>query len=137
MISVHQQFDGGNITLICQQSPTDIQLSIRHDSQSEFFQWFYFRVSGGRDTDLCLKIMNAGQAAFTEGWDGYQAMASYDQEHWFRVPTTYIDGQLHITHRPEYDAVYYAYFTPYPLTRHNELVAWAQTQPDLPIKRCR
>ncbi|MGB1008551.1 MAG: M14 family metallopeptidase [Thiolinea sp.] len=128
MITVQQNFDAGNIEVMSLESASDIRLKIRPDSHSDFFQWFYFRVSGGCDTELGINIINAGEAAFTDGWEGYQALASYDQQYWFRVPTEYADGQLQIRHQPEYDAVYYAYFTPYPQTRHAELIAWAQTQ---------
>ncbi len=132
MITISQQFDAGNIEVVNLDYADDIQLKIRADSHSDFFQWFYFRVCGVRTTAINMKIVNAHAAAFTDGWEGYQAMASYDQQHWFRVPTTYQDGQLQITHQPEYDSVYYSYFTPYSLIRHAELTGWAQRQ-----SRCR
>ena len=110
MITLQQQFDAGNIEVISLENghdnAADIQLRIRPDSNSDFFQWFYFRVSGGRDTALSMRIVNAHAAAFTDGWEGYQALASYDQQHWFRVPTTYSDGELKVEHRPECAAVY-------------------------------
>ena len=92
MISINQAFDAGNIEVINAAEPTAIQLRIRADTHAEFFQWFYFRVNGVRATPLSMTIENAGQAAFVGGWEGYQAMASYDQQEWFRVPTAYKDG---------------------------------------------
>ncbi len=129
MINVNQTFDAGNIEVISLENTQDIQLSIRADSGSDFFQWFFFRVSGALDQPLKMHIANAADAAFPEGWEGYQAMASYDQDDWFRVPTSYVDGQLLIEHTPEADAVYYAYFTPYGLERHRDRVAMVQSDP--------
>jgi hypothetical protein len=33
---------------------------------------------------LTLHINNAGKCSFPVAWQGYQACASYDLEHWFR-----------------------------------------------------
>ena len=126
MIRINQAFDAGNIEVVDIADASAIQLKIRADSNAVFFQWFYFRVSGVRDTPIKMAIINADQAAYTGGWDGYEAMASYDQQEWFRVPTEYVDGQLVISHEPECDSVYYAYFTPYSLARHQQLVGQMQ-----------
>ena len=77
-ISINACFDGGNIQCLQCDSPHNIRLKILPDAGHEFFQWFYFRVSHVRDRALCLKIVNAAQAAFTDGWEGYEALASYD-----------------------------------------------------------
>jgi murein tripeptide amidase MpaA len=69
-----------------------------------------------------MRILNAGQASYPDGWVGYQAVASYDRQSWFRVPTTYENGVLEISHQPERDSVYYAYFEPYPFERHLDLI---------------
>jgi len=129
MLTITQTFDAGNIQVLDASDPAAIQLSIRPDQHSEFFQWFYYRVSNVKDTALQMQIVNAHQAAFAEGWDGYQVVASYDQEHWFRVATSYDAGQLTIQHTPQMDSVFYAYFTPYPLARHRQLIAQLQTEP--------
>ena len=127
MISINAAFDGGNIEVSKAEEAGDIQLAIRKDSGSEFFQWFSFRLTGARGQDCVLKIMNAGQASYTKGWEGYQAVASADRVTWCRVPTTYENGVLTIRHAPETDAVHYAYFAPYSLERHADLVARCQT----------
>lgn len=44
-----------------------------------------------------LQMININQT-FAEGWEGYQALASYDQDEWFRVPTRYDNGELLIEH---------------------------------------
>ncbi|PID45007.1 MAG: hypothetical protein CSB47_10195 [Proteobacteria bacterium] len=127
---ITQTFDAGNIEVINADSTDNIQLSISPDSHSEFYQWFYYRVSNVRDVPLTMVIQNAAGAAYEGGWEGYQALASYDQEDWFRVDTEYHNGQLHIRHTPQSDAVYYAYFTPYSLARHQQLIAQLQCAPD-------
>ena len=126
MISINQTFDSGNIEVLDASDASAIQLQIRTDTHAEFFQWFHFRVSGAHDTALSMTINNASKAAFTGGWEGYEALASYDQQEWFRVPTDYKNGQLVITHEPECDSTYYAYFAPYSLQRHQELVSKMQ-----------
>lgn len=131
-IAINQNFDAGNIEVVSLTDPQAIQLTIRSDHNADFFQWFYFRVTGARGVPLNMSLLNASDAAFKGGWDGYQAVASYDQQDWFRVPTRYDNGQLIIDYTPQYDAVYFAYFTPYTLERHRRLVASTQTD-----ERCR
>lgn len=118
-------FDGGNIIVQSADDPADIRLEIRRDNNSDFYQWFYFRLTGAKGQDCTLRIMNAGGAAYAKGWAGYNTAASYDRVTWFRVPASY-DGQvLTIRHKPEQDSVYYAYFAPYSMERHADLVARA------------
>ena len=73
-----------------------------------------------------MRITNARRASYPEGWKDYRACASYDRDAWFRVPTRYEAGELIIEHAPEADAVWYSYFAPYSLERHQDLVAEAQ-----------
>ena len=116
-MQINSNFDGGNIRLIRCEEPQDIQLEIETDRHSDFYQWFYFRLTGARDTPCTLKLINAGGAAYTKGWEDYQAVASYDRHYWFRVPTRYADGVLSIEHQPDFDSVFYAYFAPYSIGR--------------------
>jgi murein tripeptide amidase MpaA len=102
---------------------------IRHDPPTQtpkgiarFAQWFHFRVVGPRGVTHTIRIIDADKASYTDGWKGYQAVASYDREHWFRVPTTFDGKQLVIAHTPESDAVWYAYFAPYGWDRHQALI---------------
>ena len=122
-------FDAGNIEIINLGDKKDIQLAIRPDVGDEFFQWFNFRLSGEVGEEYVLNIMNAGEASYLEGWDDYQAVASYDREHWFRRPTTYKDGKLTIVAELECDTIQIAYFAPYSYERHQDLLAAVQTHP--------
>ena len=126
-LHITDQFDSGNIIVRDASEFGDIQLEIRKDKDSDFYQWFHYRVTGGRDQNLVMKIGNAGGAAYLEGWPGYRACASYDRETWFRVDTDFADGVLTISHAPEHDTVWYAYFAPYSMEQHQDLIAWAQT----------
>ncbi len=124
-ITINSQFDGGNIICHKSESAADIQLSIKKDHQSDFYQWFYFRVTGPAGSKLCLVIENAGDAAYPKGWENYQAVVSHDLEHWRRVPTRY-DGKTLSTHAETgAGSVYVAYFAPYPTGRHRKLIAQA------------
>jgi murein tripeptide amidase MpaA len=124
---ISSQFDGGNIECLDSRDPANILLTIRADNQSDFYQWFYFRAADVKDIDCRYLITNAVGAAYTRGWEGYQAVASYDREFWFRVETTYDGENLVIEHNSSEDQVYFAYFAPYSMERHADLLAFAQT----------
>ena len=124
---ISSQFDGGNIECIDASDPGNVQLRIYNDNQSEFFQWFYFRAANVKDQECRYVITNAADAAYVRGWQGYSAVASYDREFWFRVDTSYTDGNLVIEHNSSEDQVYFAYFAPYSMERHADLISFAQT----------
>ncbi|ADZ91342.1 M14 family metallopeptidase [Marinomonas mediterranea] len=129
-IKISSFFDGGNITVIDAAEPDNIRVSIPKDTESDFYQWFYFRLQGGMGEQCSIYFENAKGAAYPDGWENYQAVASYDREHWFRVPTNYHDGVLNIEHQPEQDSVYYAYFAPYSYERHLDMLSWASSHED-------
>ena len=131
-MNISSRFDGGNIECIDCSDPTAVLLEIRKDNESDFYQWFYFRAAGVRDLECGYRIRNAAGAAYIKGWENYQAVASYDREFWFRVATRFDGENLVIEHTSEADQVYYAYFAPYSMERHADLIAFAQTS-----ERCR
>jgi len=122
-------FDAGNIDVINLEDKKDIQLAIRPDVGGEFFQWFNFRIEGEVGEQYVLNIMNAGEAAYLKGWDNYQAVASYDRQHWFRLPTFYKDGKLTIVADMDCESIQIAYFAPYSYERHQDLLAAVQMHP--------
>ena len=126
---ISSNFDSGNIAVLEATDPQNIRLDIKKDNQSDFYQWFHFRVSNVRDTALHMRIENAAGAAYAGGWNGYQACFSYDRENWMRTETDYKDGVLHIHHTPEADTVYFAYFAPYSMEYHHDLIAQVATSP--------
>ena len=61
---VSSQFDGGNIECLDVSDHSNILLKIRVDNQSDFYQWFYFRVANVKDLDCRYLITNAAGAAY-------------------------------------------------------------------------
>lgn len=128
-ISISSQFDAGAIEVLSCEQADDIRLRVRADNQSDFAQWFYFRLTGARGERCVMTFENASACAFPEGWRDYQAAASYDRVNWFRVPTSYDGKTLTIDHTPDFDSVYYAYFEPYSEERHSEFLGALQQLP--------
>jgi murein tripeptide amidase MpaA len=125
-IKISCQFDAGAIDVVSAKSADAIDLNIRKDSHADITQWFYFRLQGAQGEPCKIRLLNAGKSAYPKGWEGYQAMASYDRVNWFRVPTSFDGSVLTIEHTPGMDSVYYAYFEPYSWERHLELLDRAQ-----------
>lgn len=123
-------FDSGNIQVISSDNADNIRLAIKKDHQSDFYQWFHFKLFAEAGEEHVMTIENAADSAYPDGWKEYQALASYDRETWFRVPTEYNGKELTIRHTPEQESVYYAYFIPYSYERHQDLVQSAQQSID-------
>jgi len=121
-LSISSRFDGGNIKVVSQKGAR-FDLEIVKDNQSDFYQWFYFRLTGGKGKKVDLRIVNAAGAAYPLGWPGYRACTSYDRETWLRIDTSYEDGALRFQLTPAADSIWFAYFAPYTLERHHDLVA--------------
>jgi murein tripeptide amidase MpaA len=111
-MQIESNFECGNIIVesINDQGAT---LAIRPDSNANYFQWFFFRVEAEANTPQTFVIANAGQSSYPKAWNGYQALASYDGQDWFRVPTTFDGASLIIEHTPAADQTAYAFFVPY------------------------
>lgn len=125
-LSISSTFDSGNIIVKDASDPANVRLAIANDHQSDFYQWFHFRVTGEKGQKLRLIIENAGGAAYPKGWENYKAVVSQDTMEWRRVTTAY-DGQ-HLTIETELPetSIYVAYFAPYSSERHQMLIAGAQ-----------
>ena len=121
-LSVSSAFDGGNIRLVAIQGDR-IDLEIVKDHLSDFYQWFYFRLTGGGGRTLSLNLLNCAGAAYPDGWTDYRACVSADREEWTRIDTVYADGILSMSLTPTSDSVWIAYFAPYTMERHHDLVA--------------
>jgi murein tripeptide amidase MpaA len=121
-IKISHHFDAGAIEVVRADDPHTIDLHLRKDSHADFAQWFHFRLQGARDQACTMRVLNAGLATYPGGWEGYQAVASYDRANWFRVPTAYDGKVLTISHTPQRDSIYYAYFEPYSWERHLQLL---------------
>ncbi|MFK8330503.1 M14-type cytosolic carboxypeptidase [Pseudomonas sp. BJa5] len=127
-------FDSGNILISDASDPSRTRLAIRPDTRSDHFQWFHFKVSGltkGHDHHFILE--NAGQSSYNQAWKGYQAVASYDQQHWFRVPTEFDGKALSFSLKAAQPQVWFAYFEPYSRARHNQLIERARNLPGVDL----
>jgi murein tripeptide amidase MpaA len=134
VMQISSNFDSGNIRVIDASQANNIQLEIVKDNQSDFYQWFHFKLHNTERCEHTLHLMNASTSAYLEGWTDYQAVASYDREHWFRVPTEFDGEKLSITLTPEFDSVYFAYFAPYSYERHQDLLHQAQLDIDCQLE---
>jgi len=121
-ITVTAAFDSGNI-VVKSGYDASFELEIARDNGSDFYQWFHFRVTGAAGRDLTLRILNAGGSAYPDGWPGYSARVSEDREHWPLAETSYAGGVLTIRHTPATNSVWFAYFAPYSMERHHDLIA--------------
>ncbi|EFP95751.1 M14 family metallopeptidase [Vibrio caribbeanicus] len=126
-MKIYSNFDSGNIKVNSIESRDKIQLEIPKDNQSDFYQWFHFRLETETELSHTIELQNLKNSAFPDGWDGYDVVASYDREEWFRVPTTYDGDTLSFTIIPERSSVYFAYFAPYSHDRHLDLLHMAQS----------
>lgn len=120
-IHISAAFDGGNIRVVAIDGDR-VDLEIVQDHLSDFYQWFHFRVAGAKGRTLTFRILNAAGAAYAFGWPGYKARWSSDRTNWRTTDTDYADGVLHFTKAIDTDLVWFAYFAPYSMERHHDLV---------------
>jgi len=127
-IIIDSTFDSGNIEVLSIDGAT-ARLRIKRDHDSEFAQWFHFRVAHAEGRELVLKIEGLEASAYPGGWPGYDACVSEDRDYWGRATSSYDKGEaggtLTIRHTPDSGLVWFAYFAPYSMERHYDLVAQA------------
>jgi murein tripeptide amidase MpaA len=131
-ISISSAFDSGNIRVLSIGEDT-ADLEIVHDHDSDFYQWFHFRLSGAADRPVTLRIVNCAASAYPDGWPGYRARYSEDRETWLQADTSYDKGVLTISLTPDTNAAWIAYFAPYSMERHHDLIAWSACQPGVTL----
>ena len=114
-IQIDAAFDSGNIEVIAVSGST-AQLRIPKDNQSDFYQWFHFRVAGAAGRELELKIGDLNGSAYPDGWIDYRACVSEDRGFWGRAETSFDKdedgGTLTIRYAPAGDLAWFAYFAP-------------------------
>ncbi|HOB46390.1 MAG TPA: M14-type cytosolic carboxypeptidase [Zoogloea sp.] len=134
ILRISSNFDSGAIEVLSIDTPDNIRLRLRPDQgvdgAAPFCQWFHFRLHGAAGQGVRMVFENAAEASYPDGWPGYRCVASYDRRNWFRIDSTrFENGQLIVEHQPERDSIYYAYFEPYSLERHLDLVGRADASP--------
>ena len=121
-LTISSSFDAGNIRVV-KQDGDSADLEIVHDHMSDFYQWFYFRVAGAAGREITLRITNCAGSAYPNGWPDYKGVMSLDREQWVRITdTSYANGVLTMKLTPPQDPVWIAYFAPYSMERHHDLV---------------
>jgi len=132
-IRIDAAFDAGNIHVERISGPHEIVLSIRKDAHSDFYQWFHFRLSGARGQRCIIRIIDLNHSAYPDGWPGYRAAMSDDRDTWTRAETSFdarqANGTLTITVTPAVDQLWLAYFAPYSMERHHDLIARIAARP--------
>ena len=127
-IAIDAAFDSGNIEVLSIDGAS-ARLAIPKDHNSEFKQWFHFRVAGQAGEEVTLKITGLNDSAYPGGWPGYDACVSEDREYWARAASSFDKdedgGTLTIHYTPASNIAYFAYFAPYSMERHHDLVAEA------------
>jgi murein tripeptide amidase MpaA len=121
-------FDSGNIDVLGIEGNT-ARLAIRRDNASEFFQWFHFRVAAPAGEEVVLKLTGLEASAYPGGWPDYNACVSEDRAWWARAASSYDKdadgGTLTVRYLPAGGVFWVAYFAPYSMERHHDLIAEA------------
>ena len=125
--TLSSSFDSGSIEIVDASNPKDIQLNLKKDNASDFFQWFHFSLNGEVGETYKLRLLNAGESSYNKGWIDYDVCTSYNRQDWFRTSSQFVDGELQFEITLSESTVYFSYFTPYSYDRHLDLLAWAQS----------
>jgi len=129
-IAIDAAFDSGNIKVLSIDGCT-AKLAIPKDHMAEFAQWFHFRLTAPVGEEVELKITGLNESAFPGGWPDYDACVSEDREYWERTPSSFDKdedgGTLTIRYTPASPVSWFAYFAPYSMERHHDLVSEAAT----------
>ncbi|MGJ8598254.1 M14-type cytosolic carboxypeptidase, partial [Sulfitobacter sp.] len=126
--AIDAAFDSGNIEVLSVDGRT-ARLAIPKDHMAEFAQWFHFRVTSNVGEEVELKITGLNDSAYPGGWPDYDACVSEDREYWARASSSFDkdeeNGTLTIQYTPASNVSYFAYFAPYSMERHHDLVSEA------------
>jgi murein tripeptide amidase MpaA len=123
---INAAFDSGNI-IVHSINGAAATLSIRKDRESEFAQWFHFRVAAEPGVEITLKLTGMESTAYPGGWPDYRACVSEDRDYWDRADTEYDKdadgGTLTIRYISVSGLAWFAYFAPYSMERHHDLIS--------------
>jgi murein tripeptide amidase MpaA len=89
--------------------------------------------------ELVLKLTGLNASAYPGGWPGYDACVSEDREYWGRAPSSFDKdedgGTLTIRYTPQSSLTWFAYFAPFSLERHHDLIADAAASEGVEVVR--
>ena len=81
----------------------------------------------GTGQELTLRITGLEGSAYPGGWPDYRACVSEDRDIWGRADSSYDKdedgGTLTIRYTDQRALVWFAYFAPYSMERHHDLVS--------------
>jgi len=120
-MTINADFECGNI-IVESVTDSDVALSIRADSNAEYFQWFYFKDTPPKNIERRYRIYNAYAASYHRAWGQFNVLASYDEKTWFRIPSYYDGSHFMWSHRAEQEQVSFAFFVPYLAERRANLI---------------
>lgn len=132
-LEIDAGFECGNIEIV-RTGGDGADLNIRIDSNGPWFQWFYFCVRGDAGRMLTLRIVNASQSAYPDGWREYRACVSSDNAAWRRADTRFADGALEIWYTPQTAVTWFAFFAPYDLDRYGKWLDTARANPAVAVR---
>ncbi|WP_176695724.1 M14 family metallopeptidase [Candidatus Ichthyocystis sparus] len=127
MIKVESNFDSGAIEVLEISEPLNMRLNIRCDTESEFRQWFCFKVVGKRNQNYLIRLCNYLETTYTDGFHDYNVFVSTDFKNWTRVKCHTDEDDFCIPYTSQTDFFYVSYFEPYTWDRHLELINLAST----------
>jgi murein tripeptide amidase MpaA len=136
---IHIPQDSGNAIAIDDSNLENIRLHIRKDTASDHKQFFNFCLTGQVGEHFKIHIEHADEVSYP-GWTDkgitYRATASYDEDTWSRLNTTYDreSGMLTIEGVLEKEQIHIAYFAPYTYERHLALIEKASTIPNCTVQ---
>ena len=87
-LQITSAFDSGNI-IVESIDGDSASLRIAKDHQSDFYQWFHFRVTCEPGTTLKLAITDLADSAYPGGWENYDAAVTEDRMEWLRAPSSW------------------------------------------------
>ncbi len=130
MISINTSFSSGSIQVLSIKDE-QVKLALIADNQSDFKQWFHFKVNNAFAKELSFSIEKIDESAYKDGWDDYRVCMSYDGIDWFRIDTEVADNSLKFSTFMESECAYFAYFAPYSYERHQQLVHTSCLHPEV------
>jgi len=121
-ILVDCSFDAGSIEVINVDDFNNLKFKIRSDTNSNFAQWFYFRLSNVKNKLLNISFVDMDRTAYPDGWKDYRICYSNDNCDWLRLDSKFDGKNLNFEIMSGYDVLYFAYFEPYSYDRHMQLI---------------
>ncbi len=121
---VINELDSGNIEVILLEE-FRATLEIRKDTNSDFFQWYHFRAEdliAGKEYEFVIE--NAGKSSYPDGWKIHNAPYSENGSDWKRLKSNFNEktGAFSFKISPQGNSAEFAYFEPYSLTRHAQMI---------------